>query len=172
MPVFKAINKHYNTQDDLWNLVNYVIADNHCIDKVYGAQGIIKSQTDNMYQQMVYVKKYFRKENGRQALHYVLSFSKEEEHYIGIQEALEIGYKVANYFCGWQVVFGVHTNTGHLHLHFVVNNTSYENGKSFSIGLRELSQIQAISNNIVECYHEKSMSEEERKEHLFHRFGF
>ena len=166
MPVFKAINKHYNTHEDLWNLINYVIADEHCVEKVYGAQGIVKSQTDNMYQQMINVKKYFRKEEGRQALHYVLSFSKDEEEYIGLQEALEIGYRIAYFFSGWQVLFGVHTNTEHLHIHFVVNNTSYENGKSFSMGIRGLQQGQVIARNAVMNYRLRAMPVEERMGYL------
>lgn len=162
MPILEAVNNKYYTHDDLWNLINYATKDEHCTENVYGAQGTTKSETEIMYQQMLYVKKYFHKEEGRQALHYILSFSNDEEEYIGIQEALEIGYKIADCFRGWQVVFGVHTNTEHLHIHFVVNNTSYENGKSFSMGVQGLNQIQAIAKNIVLNYRLKSLPKEER----------
>ena len=57
------------------------------------------------------------------------------------ERGMEIGYIVAGYFTGWQIVFGIHTNEEHLHIHFVMNTVSYENGLKFSYGIREFQDI-------------------------------
>lgn len=153
MSVFKMIYNRYNNLHDLENLVHYAIRPEHCIEGIYGAQGVSKGSADEMYQQMYGIKSFYNKKSGRQAMHFVLSFSKEEERFIGVKEALEIGYIVAGYFTGWQVVFGVHTNEDNLHIHFVLNTVSYENGLKFSIGFVELQNIKRGIEKIVEEYH-------------------
>lgn len=137
---------------DLENLIYYAVKPEHCIEGIYGAQGLLKGNAEEMYRQMCETKKYFYKEKGRQAMHFVLSFSEEEEKFIGLKEALEIGYVVASYFEGWQVVFGVHTNEEHLHIHFVLNTVSYENGLKFSIGFRKIQQIRIWIGRVVTAY--------------------
>lgn len=109
MPVLKAVNKVYQKGSDFRNLVLYAANGKTGGENECGAQGVLLGDADSMYSQMEEVKKYFRKEDKRQVLHYVLSFSMEEMKYIGTGEALEIGYRVAGYFfTGWQTVFWVH----------------------------------------------------------------
>lgn len=50
-------------------------------------------------------------------------------------------------------MFGVHTNEDNLHIHFVLNTVSYENGLKFSIGFVELQNIKRGIEKIVEEYH-------------------
>lgn len=161
MPVFKAINKKYSAEKDMKGLVYYVVREDRCIEGIYGAQGAILGTACEMYGQMEEIRKYYHKNTKRCALHYVLSFSKEEEKFIGVKEALAIGYQLAEYFLGWQVVFGVHTNTDNLHIHFAVNCISYENGRSISVGIQDLQTIQQAAQNIVECYYEATLPKEE-----------
>ena len=95
MPVLKAVNRPYQKKEDLENLVNYAVKGKDGAYNVYGAQGVLIGDADSMYCQMEEVKKYFRKEGGRQAMHYILSFSRDEMGYIGTQKALWIGYAFA-----------------------------------------------------------------------------
>lgn len=169
MPIFKAVNESYKTTTDLHNLICYVVRESHCIGNLCGAQGLRVGTGANMYEQMYEIKKYFRKEDKRQALHYILSFSEEEEKYIGIREAMQIGYEVANFFQGWQVVFGVHTNSERLHIHFVVNGTSYENGRGFSMDLQLLQRVPAFVRGRIWDYYYETLSEEEKKQAIYKR---
>lgn len=172
MPVLKAVNKPYKTAQDLKNLINYAVKGKEAADGGYGAQGVLKGEAESMYCQMEGVKKYFRKENKRQALHYVLSFSGEEMEYIGIREALEIGYAFAGCCClGWQVVFGIHTDTDSLHVHFIVNSTSYENGRAFDMGPAGLQEAKEYVKAAVQSYYIRSLPEEERRETVCRKAG-
>ena len=170
MPVFKAVNKAYRDGSDFRNLVLYAVNRETGETNVCGAQAVMLGDADSMYGQMEEVKRYFRKEDKRQALHYVLSFSKGEMEYIGIREALEIGYSVAGYFfTGWQTVFGIHTDTDNLHIHFVVNGTSYEDGRAFDIGPAGLQEIKEYVNVLGWHYYMESLPEEERREIMFRK---
>ncbi len=152
MSIFKIMDHKYRNMQDLENLVNYAIKPEHCIEGTYGAQGVLKGNTEEMYLQMYEIKNYFNKKKGRQAMHFILSFSEQEEKFIGLREALEIGYAVAGYFAGWQIVFGVHTNGEHLHIHFVLNTVSYVNGLKFSIGIAEVQKIQKWIEKMIDGY--------------------
>lgn len=146
----------YSKMKDLENLVNYAVKDDHCIEGACGAQGLLKGNPDTMYQQMVRIKKYYCKQSGRQAMHLILSFSKEEMEFIGLREAMEIGYYVANYFRKWQIVFSVHTNTDVLHIHFVINTVSYEDGLKISIGIPELQELRRKIGEYVNYYYSEA----------------
>lgn len=152
MPIFKAINKQYTSNRDLKNLVSYAVRKDKCFNKNYGAQGIIKGTAEEMYQQMMGVKRYFQKTSGRQAMHYMLSFDINENAYIGICEAMEIGYRFAEYLQGFQVVFGIHTDTDDLHMHFIINSVSYINGKKINMGPMELQWMKNMVQQMVKDY--------------------
>lgn len=171
MPVFKAISGDYRTENDLRNLVNYAAMGKDGTQNQCGAQGVILGEPDFMYRQMEDVKKQFHKERNRQAMHYVLSFSGEEEEYIGVNEALQTGYAVADFFRGWQVVFGIHTDTDNLHIHFVVNCTSYETGRAFDMGPAGLQEIKDYIKAVVWNYYVRSLPEGERRETVCRKAG-
>lgn len=170
MPIFKAVNEKYHTEKDMANLVNYAIRNDKCVEGIYGAQGIMLGTAHEMSGQMKDIRQFYHKNTKRYALQFILSFSREEEKFIGLKEALEIGYLMAECFQGWQVVFGVHTDTDNLHIHFVINTTSYENGKSISIGIQSLQMLQAAASNIVKNYYAATLPEEERTAWLMNRF--
>ena len=68
---------------------------------------------------------------------------------------MEIGYIVAGYFTGWQIVFGIHINEEHLYIHFVMNTVSYENGLKFSYGIREFQDIRQHIGKLISEYHNR-----------------
>ena len=75
------INQSYPTKKDLRNLIYYVLGE-HCTTNIYGATGMLLSNPETMYQSMIQVKKQFNKTEGRQALHIIISFDKEE-YFVG-----------------------------------------------------------------------------------------
>lgn len=165
MPILKAVGKPYRMGRDLENLVGYAARGKDGAVNVCGAQGLLLGDAGSMYRQMAEVKRYFRKEEGRQAMHYILSFSREEMGYIGVREVLQIGYAFAGYcFLGWQVVFGIHTNTDSLHIHFIVNTTSYEDGRAYEAGSERLKEMKEYAGVLAWNYYIASLPEGERRE--------
>ena len=70
---------------------------------------------------MLFIKKQFRKEDGRLAYHGYISFAPGEST---PKIALEIGLQLAREMWGdkYQIVVSTHLDCEHLHCHFAVNS--------------------------------------------------
>lgn len=125
MPILKIKNESYMNADAISNLIQYI--------QRLGYSGGLAVDLENAAEQMQLVKELWYKTEGRQARHFIVSFSDNEP--LEPSDALEYGYSIARYYSGrFQIVFNVHTNTDHIHLHFVMNTVSYLDGQKYSEG--------------------------------------
>lgn len=125
MPVLKIKNHSYDSEEALENVVNYVLRSDR-----YGGLAV---DPEYAVFQMQLVKQLWQKTDGRQVRHMILSFSKNEV--LAYYEAMEYGYQICQYFGDYfQIVFALHTDTDHVHLHFVLNTVSFIDGSKFSAG--------------------------------------
>lgn len=125
MPRLTIMNKPYNDEQALANVVSYVMKS--------GLRGGVAVDPEHAVEQMMLVKTLWHKTDGRQVRHFFLSFADHEE--VEICEAMELGYRIAEYYgARFQIVFGLHLDTYHIHLHFAFNTVSYIDGKMYSEG--------------------------------------
>jgi hypothetical protein len=88
----------------------------------------------------------------------------------------ELAYKIARQFAneffykkGFQVLFAVHTDTRHIHAHFLVSNCNMQTGKSFRRGRKELVEMseyfgkQCEANGLVHSVRENFYGSAERR---------
>ena len=119
------MNKPYYDENALPWVVDYV-----CKGGIYSG---IAVDPEYSVEQMLLVKQLWHKTKGRQVRHFFLTFGPTED--VTIDEAMEYGCKIAEYYGDrFQIVFGVHLDTGHIHLHFAFNTVSYVDGKMYSEG--------------------------------------
>ena len=134
MCVVKSMNERYPTPGDIYRVLNYIEREDHNICGLRGATGMELQRPRQMQKAMLQVKTEFLKEGGRQILHLTVSFSKEEERIVNLQLAWRMGYEIAEIFmAGYQTSFAVHDNTDDLHIHFVINSVSYEDGLKYGV---------------------------------------
>lgn len=126
MPILKIIEESYSNKDAMVNVINYI-----CRGPFIGGLGV---NPNCAALQMSLVKYVWYKTGGRQVRHFIVSFAGNES--TDPDELIAYGYAIANYYYekGFQVVFGVHTNTGHLHIHFAVNTVNFRNGYMYGDG--------------------------------------
>lgn len=123
MPILKIKNKPYRDDKALATVVNYVL-NTSCVGGLF-------VDPNHAVEQMRLVKQLWYKTEGRQVRHFYVSFSDSEG--VSIDEAFEYGYKIARYYADrFQIVFGVHHDTLHIHIHFAVNTVSYIDGRMYS----------------------------------------
>lgn len=68
--------------------------------------------------------------------YFTLYFSKHEV--LDYCDTMKYGYQICQYFGDrFQIVFGLHTDTDYVHLHFVLNTVSFVDGSKFSAGLAD-----------------------------------
>lgn len=82
--------------------------------------------------EMEKVKSIWMQKQGVQLFHFILSFSKaESDRFVNPNEARYIAYEICEYFADkYQIIFGIHPSTN-LHIHFVINSVSFQDGIRF-----------------------------------------
>ena len=117
------------------------------------------------YQQMVITKRAFRKDTGRQYAHFVQSFDPRDN--VSPELAYKIGQefiKRYEHFHGFQVMMAVHTNEPHMHIHYIVNSVSHENGCKWQSSPEDLKRMRSLSDELC-LEHGLSVIEHGRKGH-------
>lgn len=105
------------------------------------------------YQQMIITKRAFHKDTGRQYAHFVQSFDPRDN--VSPDLAYKIGQefiKRYEHFQGFQVVMAVHTNEQHMHIHYIVNSVSHENGRKWQSSPEDLKQMRSLSDELCLKY--------------------
>lgn len=130
--IIKIVNADYSRIDAMQNLIKYIITDKERKPLLCSYYGGINIDPLNAFNEMMYVKKYFRKTAGRLVRHFIVS--PEAKDFLP-QELYYLAYRISLYYSNkYQIMFSVHENTNHLHIHFVINTVSFLDGKMFSEG--------------------------------------
>lgn len=163
MYILKEVKEFYGDLYAMANVNNYIIADRYNPGRVLpwiGSYNIFNIL--NAAQEMYYIKTYYNDLSGKYVRHFFISF--EQSDYFTFVDAMLMAVKVCGYFCGgFQVVYAVHQNTKHLHFHFVVNTTSFIDGKRLSDSYESrarflkyvktcYNQVKRESNRIINCF--------------------
>ena len=126
MPCLKIVSKDYLNTDALERLIHLYVFPK---SKVYGGLAVDPAHAA---EQMHLTKLLWGKEDGRQLLHFILSFSPwESERIRDACELMPLAYDVCSGFADdYQIVFGTHLGrTGLWHIHFVANSVSFRTGE-------------------------------------------
>ena len=124
-----GVKLELNTVNQISNELSYVANDIKTVQALYvGTRHI--SDFNNATNEMMQVKEFYGKMDGRVATHGVISLNEEESDpknagklMMLLDELLE---KV---FPEHQVVYAVHTNTENLHIHFILNTVGMDGKK-------------------------------------------
>lgn len=100
---------------------------------------------DTAIDDMKVTKLIWNKTDGRQYLHYIQSFSPndnitpETAHMIGLNFA-----ETLSKFNGYEILVSTHKDREHIHNHFIINSVSYETGKKYKFHLKTLKILKHI----------------------------
>ena len=115
--------------NQLNNQLMYVTDEIKTVDGLYvGGRHIM--DFDNATSEMMQVKEFYGKLDGRVAMHGIISLSEEESDPRNAGKLmLLLNEFMERIFSEHQVVYAVHTNTENLHVHFVVNTVGLDGKK-------------------------------------------
>ena len=104
---------------------------------------------ENAFTEFMATKTAHHKKGGMNFYHYVQSFSPSES--VTAEQVHEIGLAFAKKaWPGHEVLVTTHTDTAHLHNHFVINSVHYENGKKLRQNPGTLTKLRALSDGICQ----------------------
>ena len=92
-------------------------------------------------EQMLFVKQAFHKTDALQLKHFFITFADNEMDLTDFDELLRLGLAVGQCFKEYQMVYGVHLDGSHVHMHFVMNTTSFVDGYQYSGGLSMFNRL-------------------------------
>lgn len=98
----------------------------------------------NAFNEMLLVKKVYHKCGFCQLKHFYITFSSEEYRNLTYSDILDIGFQIGVMFREYQLVYCIHEDTQNVHLHFVMNTTSFVDGHQYSGGKYHFYGIEPI----------------------------
>lgn len=148
--VVKVIESGYESPQALAALLKYVFNDKRT-NRFCCYCGGANISPYTAESEMQYIKNYYRKKEGRQARHFIISLGEYSE--ILPYEANQLALQVCEYYSDrFQIVYSVHEDTENLHIHFVLNTVSFVDGKMFSESTSELHQFKNYVNSIIKNF--------------------
>lgn len=149
----KTINNDYGKKS-YYNLHN--INDYEDLDFITEKQHYVSSlncSVESAYEEMSITKRQYSKTQGILGFHAFQSFKENE---VTPEQAHAIGVKLAEEMWGdrFEVVISTHSNTKHIHNHFVINSVSFIDGKKYYdnranyAALRNLSDLLCKEHNL------------------------
>ncbi len=107
----------------------------------------INCNGENAFTEFMATKTAHHKKGGMNFYHYVQSFSPSES--VTAEQIHEIGLAFAKKaWPGHEVLVTTHTDTAHLHNHFVINSVHYESGRKLRQNPGTLTKLRSLSDGI------------------------
>lgn len=126
MPNLMIVRNEYPDEGALERVLDYALD-----TPLQGGYGV---DPEYAFVQMKLVKRAYDKTTGVQLKHFVVSFSHEEMVYLDFDDLLNLGFGIGAIFEKYQLVYGIHLDTEHVHMHFVMNTVSFLDGQKYADG--------------------------------------
>lgn len=153
---------------DIKQVIDYATNDFKTYKKEYVS--CINCSYLDPYQSMVNTKKQFNDEREILAFHGYQSFDAGE---VDAELAHQIGVEYAKRMWGdkYEVVVATHLNTQHIHNHFLINATSFVDGKRYQNNYKDLYKMREVNDEICKEYNlsvvEKQKSHSKNKNQYY-----
>ena len=133
-----SLNDNYTGKkyfdDDAYNsVINYCLRDNKTPDNYIGGFGVNVNQAAL---EMELIAKSYGRNDRKRLRHFVLSFSAKEARKLNkkycFEELNRIGWYAASFYGNeYQIIYAVHQDAEHPHIHFVQSMINYKTGKKY-----------------------------------------
>lgn len=98
------------------------------------------------------LKRFYHKGHHKMLRHFVVAISPEDEGKIQNTELLKAARKIAGFFKDCYVLYVIHTNTAHTHLHVLVCNTRISDGKQINMSDSDLKRFKEHCSAVLREY--------------------
>lgn len=120
-----------NPQAQLGRECRYIENDVKTLGGAYiGSVNLISSDMKDAVKEMMDVKEFYNKTDGRAALHGIISLPEQESDISNASKLMQLCEDtLKELFPNHQAIFAIHTNTENLHVHFIVNSVGLNGTK-------------------------------------------
>lgn len=136
MPNVVIVRNTYPNEVALRNVIRYAL------DKAVAVGGYgVYANIETAYLQMKFVKEAFYQTESLQLKHFFITLDHWETMYLDDEELLQLGFAVGQLFHEYQMVYGIHYGGSHVHMHIVMNTTSFLDGHQYSDGITMFNRL-------------------------------
>lgn len=137
--IIKQINKSYDTEKAIENVLHYIVRDKNSMDarevRCWKAFGASRKNIKKVCKQFIQIQKIAGKDSKKRIRHIVISFPPCVND---IKQVLVVADSVALFLLKeYQVVYGVHEKEYQFHIHFAFNPVSYKTFKKWHMSHKE-----------------------------------
>ena len=136
MPNVIIVRNDYPDARSLHRVIEYVLEKSAAL----GGYGVTPN-IEAAYMQMQFVKRAFYQTDSLQLKHFFITLSHTEAGYIDDDELLHLGFLTGRLFREYQMVYAIHRDGSHEHLHIVMNTTSFLDGHQYNDGLSMFNRL-------------------------------
>lgn len=143
----KRVNASYSKEGDIFRVMRYMCSEKDCGERLsyWNTRGLPKD-LEKASARVEQSQTYLGKDSGRRINHLIVSFPETVQDEKIVYIAAE---RLADLFGEeYALLYGVHQDTDHLHIHFAMNTVSYRTGKKFHTSRKE---FQAWKEEIKTC---------------------
>lgn len=136
MPNVIVTRNSYPDAIALENVIHYVL------DKAVVVGGYaVDCGSYAALEQMLFVKQAFHKTDALQLKHFFITFAHKEAALTDFEDLMNLGFATGRLFREYQMAYGVHLDGSHVHIHFVMNTTSFVDGHQYCDGLSMFNRL-------------------------------
>lgn len=145
----QVVNYIENEEKTIGKALNYVSRNEATENKKYVY--CLNCNSNNPVASMMNTKKLFNDQKKRIAFHGTQSFKTGE---VDADTAHEIGIQLINELFGnrYEVVLTTHLDKDHIHNHFLINSTSFVDGKHYTNSKTDYKRMKEVSDSICKEY--------------------
>lgn len=152
MSVYLRITSKSRELSRVQELIDYVFDEYKTIPQYCHTSGVGRQSA---YEDMVFIKNLHHKTEGRQVLHWILSFDKG----VSAELADAVGMEVLHFLMTrYQAVCATHTNTSNVHIHYAINPVDIETGKKFSESKKDMLGFRDKINEVLTKFNLKKIA--------------
>ena len=142
------------TEDYIATKISYILLPEPILSHYWGGYGFVKGTLQEVTEQFYIVRNLYHKSNYIPLRHFVLSFDPYYEYDITPFQAYHIAKKVCKIFADaqYQVIFSVHENNSHLHVHILVNTIDLTNGMLYNCDMHNFYAIRGHVKFVLQSY--------------------
>ena len=149
--IVEALNKDYDTQSNLENLMVYALTNNctsSCYLEYFNAGAIIA------YEEMAKIQNNRGKTENRFTRHFVVSFN--DTFCTAAETAMMLAHKIALFYAiRYQIVFAVYEEKKHVRVHFVFSTVNFADQTKFPEDFFEIAKFRECVEYVINDYEDK-----------------
>lgn len=144
--ITKIVDGDYVNDDAVENTIEYALRMRDW--RLAGGYGITLTNYYDIVNQFYKVKNKYGVIGGKQVMHFM--FSVDRTTFLSTDPVRKLGYLLGKYFANErQVLFGIHTDTDHLHIHMIVNTIAFTNGAY--CGFYDINELREYANKCMDA---------------------